>query len=223
MTMPFFASIRMLPAVRPGDDALHLAAFAVAHDLFHLVFEQDLRALPARALGEAAHEPGAVSIAPRRDDLARNMPFVRDEHARHGRGVRRDDRLLDERHAVVEQELERRHALVGEGAHKIAVIVAAVAARMRGPVREHLIGTVLDVEFLLQGVAAADLDAPAAQHGVTADVCVLLDDHDRRAMIARRHGGGEARGARADDHDIRRKIPFHAGIASQRERQAASF
>ena len=115
--------------------------------------------------------------------------------------------------AVVEQELEGRHAFVGERAHQIAVVVAAVAALVVDPVGENLVGAVLDVELLLQGVAAAEMDAAAAQHGVAADVVVLLDDDHRGAVVARRHGGGEAGGARADDHDISRKIPFHPGIA----------
>jgi hypothetical protein len=32
-------------------------------------------------------------------------------------------------------------------------------------------------------------------------------------VVARRHGGREARGAGANDHDVSRKIPFHPGIA----------
>jgi hypothetical protein len=140
----------------------------------------------------------------------RDVPFVGDEHARHGRCVRRDDRLLDEGDAVVEQELEGRHALVGEGAHEIAVVVAAVAARVIDPVGEHPVGAVLDAELDLQRVAAAELDAPAAEHGVPADVEILLDDDDGGAVVARRYGGREPRRARADDHDIRRKRPIHA-------------
>ena len=98
-------------------------------------------------------------------------------------------------------------------AHQVAVVVAAVAAPMRGPVVEHPVGTVLDLEFLLQGVAAAEMDAAAAQHGMAADVVVLLDDNDRGAVVARRHGRGEARGAGADDHDISGEIPFHPGVS----------
>ena len=199
-------------------DALHLSAFGlVAHDLRHLMLEQDLRALLARAFGETADQPRAVAVAPRRDHLARDVPFVGDEHPRHGRGVRRDDRLLDEGHAVVEQELEGRNAFIGERAHQIAVVVAAVAAPVIDPIGENLLGAVLDVEFLLQGVAAAEMDAAAAQHGMPADVVILLDDDDRGAVVARRHGGGEACGARADDHDISRKIPFHPGKAALKE------
>ena len=56
------------------------------------------------------------------------------------------------------------------------------------------------------------MDAAAAQHGVAADVVILLDDDDRGAMVARRHGRREARGAGADDHDISGEIPFHPGF-----------
>ncbi len=134
-----------------------------------------------------------------------------DEYPRDGRRVGRNDRLLDEGDAVVEQELEGRHAFIGEGAHQIAVVVAAVAALVVDPVGENLVGAVVDVEFLLQGIAAAKMNTAAAQHGVPADVVVLLDDNDRGAVVACRHGGGEAGGTRADDHDISREIPFHPG------------
>ena len=223
MTMPFLASIAMSRPSAWTTTPRTLSAFAaVAHDLRHLVLEQDLHALLARAFGQAANQPRAVAVAPRRDHLARDMPFVGDEHPRHGRGVRRDDRLLDEGDAVVEQELEGRHAFVGERANEIAVVVAAVAAAVADPVGENLLGAVLDVELLLQGVAAAEMDAAAAQHGVAADVEVLLDDDHRGAVVARRHGGGEARGARADDHDIRRKLPFHGGLPGAGSMRPAS-
>ena len=184
------------------------------------MLEQDLRALLAGAFGETAHQSRAVAVAPRRDHFARDVPFVGDEDPRHGRGVRRDDRLFDEGDAVVEQELEGRDAFVGERAHEIAVVVAAVAALGSGPIGENLVGAVLDVEFLLQGVAAAEMDPAAAQHGVPADIVVFLDDDDRGAVVARRNGGCEARGARADDHDVSRKIPFHAENCLGRELRA---
>jgi hypothetical protein len=145
-----------------------------------------------------------------------------DEHPRHGRGVRRDDRLLDEGDAVVEQELKRRHAFVGEGAHQVAVVVAAVAALVGGPVSKNLLRTVLDAELLLKGVTAAEMHAAAAQHRVPADVVVLLDQDHRRAMVARRNGGCEARGTCADDHDVGRKIPFHPGKRLGRDLQRAA-
>ncbi len=201
-------------AVRLCDNAQHPSALRpLADDLRHLVLEQDLRALLSCTLGQPAHQARAVAVAPRRDHLAWDMPFVGDEHPRYGRGVGREDRLFDEGDAVIEQELERRNAFVGEGAHQVAVVVAAVAALVVGPIGKHLVRAVLDVEPFLQGVAAAELDPAAAQHGMPADVEVLLDDDDRRAVVARRYGGRKTCGARADDDDISRKIPFHPGIA----------
>src|SRR5581483_3826425 len=56
---------------------------------------------------------------------------------------------------------------------------------------------------------------PAAQHGMAADVEILLDYDHRGAMVARRHRCGKARGARADDHDVRQEIPFHRRYAGR--------
>src|SRR6185312_15159285 len=72
-------------------------------------------------------------------------------------------------------------------------------------------------ELLLQRVTAAEMDPAAAQHGVAADVEILLDQDHRGAMVARRDGGGEARGAGADDDDISGEIPFHGGISCREE------
>jgi hypothetical protein len=74
---------------------------------------------------------------------------------------------------------------------------------------EHLVGAVLDIEFLLQGMTAAELDTAAAQHGVAADIEILLDNNDRSAVIARRNGSRQTGGAGADDDHIGGKIPFH--------------
>ena len=56
-------------------------------------------------------------------------------------------------------------------------------------------------------MAAADLDAAAAEHGATADVEILIDDDDGRAVIARTDGGGQPGGAGADHDHIGRMIP----------------
>ena len=135
------------------------------------------------------------------------MPFDRHKCARDGRRGFRTDWPLDEFHAVFDQEIEGRDLLVGEHAHQIAVAVAAHACVEAHPVLEHLVGCILDVEFLLQGVAAAEMHAPAREHAAAADVDVLVDNYDGGAEIARRDGGGEAGDASADDHHIRRKVP----------------
>ena len=97
MTTPFLASMAMSrPSVWAMMPRTRPALALVAHDLRHLVLEQDLRALLARAFGEPADEARAVAVAPRRDHLAWDVPFVGDEDPRHRRSIRRDDRLLDE-------------------------------------------------------------------------------------------------------------------------------
>jgi hypothetical protein len=70
---------------------------------------------------------------------------------------------------------------------EIAVVVAAVTASVIDPIGKNLVGAVLDVELFLQGVAAAEMDPAAAQHGVPADVEILLDDDHRGAVVARRY------------------------------------
>ena len=134
------------------------------------------------------------------------------------------DRLLDELDAVVEQELVGRDVLVGKDADQVAVAVAALGVVVAHPVGEHLVGVVLDVELLLQRVAAAELDAAAAQHAAAADVVVLLDDDHRGAEVARRDGGGQARDAGADDDDVGGLVPadraLRARLRSQSRRPA---
>jgi len=71
-----------------------------------------------------------------------------------------------------------------------------------------LISRVLHPVFPLQTRSTAERDAPLAQHAVSADVDVLLDDDHRRAPIAGANRGGQARGAGADDDNVRRPVPF---------------
>jgi hypothetical protein len=166
---------------------------------------------------QPAHQAGAVAVAVRGDHLARDVPFVGDEDARNRRGVGRLDRLLDEGDAVLDQEVERRDVLVGKHAHQLAVVKAAVAAVVAHPVAEHPVGAVLDAELALQGMAAAELHAAAAQHAVSADVVIFLDDDDRGAVVPRRDRGGKSGDAGADDYDVSGKLPFHTGAGSGRK------
>ena len=72
------------PAVRPSPRcrARLPRRRLLADDPRHLVLEQDLRALLARAFGEPPHQPRAVAVAVRRHHLGRDVPFLGDEDAR---------------------------------------------------------------------------------------------------------------------------------------------
>jgi hypothetical protein len=195
MMTPRLASIFIAP---PGP-------FTAA---LHLVAQKNLRALLARALFEPAHQPGAVPAAMRCVDLARNMPFERHECSRNRRGRFRADRPLAELHAVLDQEIEGCRVLVGKDADEVAVAVSCHRGVVADPVGENLIGRILDPGLLLQGVAATEMDATAAQHAAAADVEVLVDDDDGRSEIPRRDGGRQPRNTCTDDDHIRRLVPL---------------
>ena len=223
LTLPVWPPVAMITPLRAAmltgvaavdsGDAEHPAGIVLlAHDRRHLVLEEDLRALLARAFLQPAHQAGAVAVSPRRDHLARDVPFLGDEDAIDRRGIRRADRLLDELDAVLDQEIVGRDVLVGENAHQVAVAEPALAVVVAHPVVEHLVGRVLDVQFLLQGVAAAELDPAAAQHAAAADVEVLVDHDDRGAVVARRDGGGQSGDARADHDHVGGVVPSDVAV-----------
>ena len=114
-----------------------------------------------------------------------------------------------------EQEFERRHAVVGEGADDLAVVVAigrkAVGLDHRpvGQVLEEQIGRIRDAVFLLVAGAAAERQIAAGGDGVAADMVLRLDDDDRRAGLARDNRGRQAGRAGADDDDVGLAIPLH--------------
>ncbi len=121
---------------------------------------------------------------------------------------------VDHFDAMCEQEFESRHAIVGEGADDLTVVVAvgrkAVGLDHRpvGQVLEEQLGRILDAVSLLVAGAAAERQIAAAGDGVAADVVLRLDQDDRRAGLARDDGRRQARGARADHHDVGLAIPL---------------
>ena len=71
-----------------------------------------------------------------------------------------------------------------------------------------LVRRVRDPEFLLQPRAAAKRNASAADHGVTADVVVLLDHEHGRAAVASHDRRAQPGTSRSGDDDIGSAIPF---------------
>ena len=133
---------------------------------------------------------------------------------------------VDDLHAVRQQEFERRHAVVGEGADDLAVVVAigrkAVGLDHRpvGQVAEQQVGRIRDAVFFLVAGAAAERQIAARGDGVAADMVFRLDDDDRAACFARDDRGRQAGGAGADDDDVGLAMPmvrqltmsFHVGV-----------
>jgi hypothetical protein len=93
--------------------------------------------------------------------------------------------VFHELHAVLDQELERRRAIVRERTDDLLVVVAIVRRAVRlhdRPVRqvlEHEIGRVVDAGLLLERRAATERDVRTRADRVTADVAVRIDDDHR--------------------------------------------
>ena len=171
-------------------DAEHAAGMRrFAMDRGHAVFEQDFDAGFARRGFERPHQAGARSdflvVRIGRSAGMDHRPILdRDLHgARH-----RDADLVadfvrlpvDDLDAMRQQEFERRHAVVGEGADDLAVVVAigreAVGLDHRpvGQILEEQVGQILDAVFLLVAGAAAERQVAAAGDGVAADAVLAL-------------------------------------------------
>ena len=108
---------------------------------------------------------------------------------------------------VLDQELVGRGVLVREGAHQVAVAVAALHVVVADPVQEHLVRRVLDTVLLLVAGAAAEVHVAARAQAVPADVGVLLHHDHGGAVIDSGDGRRESRRAGADGDQIRRQVP----------------
>ena len=120
---------------------------------------------------------------------------------------------VDDLDAVREQEFERRHAVIGERADDLAVVVAvgrkAVGLDHRpvGQVLEEQVRRILDAVFLLIAGAAAERQVAAAGDRVAAHMVLGFDHDHRRASLARNDGGRKSRRARPDHDDVGFAVP----------------
>ena len=69
-------------------------------------------------------------------------------------------------------------------------------------------GRIGDSKFLLQARAAAQRDTAPADHRVTTDVVIRIDENDRRAAIASTNRRAQPGGAGLHDHHIGRSVPL---------------
>ena len=148
----------------------------VPHDAREAVTQQDLDALCARALLERADESRSRTSIDR--DLQVVRVDLRAKEARHGALVDERRHHFLELDAVVQEEVEGRRVFISPHANQLVVAVAKLEIVEVGVVEIHLVGGIDDPELLLQAGAAAERDAAAAHHRVSADIVVLLDDND---------------------------------------------
>ena len=206
-----------------GDTAHPAGICRLAVDRGHAVIEEDVDAGLARRSFERPHQPGAGAdfvIARIGRSAGMNHRPIGDVDL-HGAQRRNPDlmsdlirRPVDDLDAMRQQPLEGRHAVVGEGADDLAVVIAVGRKAVgldHGPVGQILeeqIGRILDAVFLLIAGAAAERQVAARGDGMAADMRLRLDHDHRRAGLARHDGGRHAGRAGSDDDDIGFAIPF---------------
>lgn len=205
----------------------HHAAALFAEKFVHVVVEQEFDALFAGRIFEAAHQIGAARTGRTFGGLSFGPDAVMfatgADPDRVGAAV--VGRLIDELHAVGEQEFERGRFVVRECVLHGAVVVAIVGHAARfddrpvGEVLEERVGVVLDPVLLLEGRAAAQGDVAARRDGVTADVIVGVDHQNRKTRVPRTDRGRKPDGTRPDHDDVRFQIPlcgeFRRGSAAR--------
>src|SRR5439155_13067830 len=76
-----------------------------------------------------------------------------------------------------------------------------------GVVQIDLVCRIDDSVFLLQTMAATERDVASADHGVSADIVVLVDCNDGCTLITCGNGRAKARRSSPGDDDIRLAIP----------------
>src|SRR5947209_5198564 len=179
----------------------------LADDARHLVLEKNLRTLCARGLFKRAHDAGPPSARFGGHNLALNRPLNGGPLSRYRGRRSRAGCLISELHAVGNQKFKGRRIFVRERSDQISVAVPAFAVVVAHPVVEDLLGRILYSEFLLSTRPTAEVHISPAHHSMSADVEVLLDHDDGRAVLERRHRSGEPRGAGSDRDEVRSHIP----------------
>ena len=223
--------LRLLAVVVDGD-AEHAAGIRrLAMDRRHPVLEQDLDAGFDRRGLERPHQAGAgpdfvVARIGRSAGMDHRPVFDRNLH-----GAQRRDadlmadlvrRPVDNLDAVRQQKFECRHAVIGEGADDLAIVVAigrkAVGLDHRpvGQIVEEQVGRIRDAVFLLVAGAAAERQVAARGDGVAADMRLRLDDDDRGAGFTRDDRGRHSGRARADDDNVGLAIPLRVNLPHSR-------
>ena len=141
----------------------------LADDLRHPVLKEDLRAFRPRALlqrpDQARAHPGYMV----RNTLAGDRPLHGSPLSPHRRRGLRTRGLVLKLNSIFDQELEGVGVLVGEGPHQVPVAVAAVPVVVAHPVLIDLVRRILDPEFPLSTVTAAEVYVTPAHQSMAAE------------------------------------------------------
>ena len=162
------------------------------------------RTRPGAASAAGTAEPGAVG--------PEGMIFAWRRVARVVRAdiVRGDLFKLD---AIGHEKFVRGGAMIGESPHDGAVIVAVIRPAVGlhdgpvGQIGKDEVRRILDAVFSLRARAAAQRDVAAAHDRMPADIVVGFDHDHGRPRIRGLNGGGQPRGAGANNHHIRFQVP----------------
>jgi hypothetical protein len=122
--------------------------------------------------------------------------------------------------AIGHQKFVRGGAMIGERPHDSSVIIPVIRPAVGlydGPVRQvgkDEVRRILDAVFALRARTAAQRNVAPAQHRMPAHIVVCFDHDHRRPRIDRLNGGGEPRGASANNHHIRLQVPMRRHVSS---------
>ena len=129
---------------------------------------------------------------------------------------------LFELDAIGHEKFVRGGAMISEGPHDGAVIVAVIRPAVGlhdgpvGQIGKDEVRRIDNAVFALRARTTAKRDVAAAQYRMPADIVVRFDYEHGRSSINGRNGGRQPRGASANDHHIRRQVPACRQVASAR-------
>ena len=122
-------------------------------------------------------------------------------------------RDVEKFHAVFDQELKRRDVFIRPHANQVSIAESELLVLVVGVVEIDLVRRIRDPVLLLQTRPSAKWDITSAQHGVSADIDVLVDGNDGDGLITRRNRRAQSRGAGPGNDDVGFPIPSRRDLS----------
>src|SRR5207249_4428690 len=138
--------------------------------------------------------------------------YLRHEKTRDFSSIHHFGFFIDELDAIFDEEFERGDVLVGPHPDKIPITIPDLAVLVIRVVQINLIRRIDDPVFFLETCPAAQWDSSAAQHRVSANIMIGIDEDYGGAPIARHDRCGQTRGSRSDNDHIRCSVPLDSGL-----------